>query len=670
MKLAYPIQLIFLVGLIFSAFSYIDFAITGILLLVAAVWAIHTILSKRICQVYTLSTLMLVYLVWLYVVTFASAIPNASMTTLAILAGMPVMYLVATNLLAFSAIWKNLRVALFLLSVFLAALAIWQVANKIGYGNAQGPLADRNAYAALMNLIWFPATYLFFANKASNNRWLQPLLAAGLFIISIALFATASRGGILSWVLLLPFLLWVAYKQTKSKQRIAGILVIAVLAYFFSAKLLHSNIADRTFQVGPSTQIGQLSKDASTSARLMLWQSTIKIAKDHPIVGTGWGTFSYYYPAYRLPAENSTSGFFTHNDYLQLAAEGGFVAMLLQLSVLLALVLQLKKLFKRNDSASFESVTLLLGVLAIFIHALVNFIFYFAFMSIITGLYLARVAQLTETPRLLTIPSFSHIRASIKYLLAGFFAMFFAAPYAMHLTAQLCLTGDKLGLNAINFIAPAVTETDVARVITAVHPQEGLAQEYMIRTYEYLLSADSGLDKSNLKAQCALLTEALARFDSIRAATANQPILGVREVKLLMANQLAYKASTMANDTAYIKAYQILNDNLKATPYDANSLIIWAKLQYEQGKKAESATTLQYALNRVLSHRDGLLVTVELLRQRASAKQTVQLDNIEQALREVKAPAESGDAYLWGAEFYKSIEARLQKVLEAIESTH
>lgn len=667
MKLHYPLQLLFVVCSILSGFWYIGSAITGMLLIVASVFGSNLILSRQTLKIYSLSKLMFAYLVWLFIVAFTSTVPNTSMMTLAVLAGLPVMYLVASNMPNFTDIWQNLRGLLFITAVCLALWAIWQVANKVGYGWATGPLVDRNAFAALMNLLWFPAAYLFLSTKLVTKPTTF-LLGCGLFVISIALFATASRGGILSWVLLLPIMLWAAYRHTKSKQLIAIVLVIAALAYACSAQLLHSDIASRSFQVGPSSQIGQLSKDASTSARLTMWNSTINIALDYPLIGTGWGTFVSYYPSYRSPLENTTSGIAAHNDYLQFAAEGGFVAMLLLMAVMIGILLQIRKNMKQmTNEANFESAALLLGVLAIFVHAAVNFIFVFAFMNILAGLYLARAAQLTETPQSLIIGIYEQIRPSVKRLIAGFVIFLVSAPFVFHLISQACLTGSQPGLKFINLIAPKVTTYSIASFISAIYPKEYIAQQAMLQIAEQFLAKNTNAEKANNSAAAndfkqQLVDETIDRFDAVRARSANNPNMGVREAKMLITHH-----ELLGGDAAYAKAQQILSDNLKADPYHAQSMIMLARLQVAQGNKTDAIKTLQLAQKYIRTERDRQLIVVETLRQLAAPKTIVELDDIEKQLGLVRADSETGKPLILPPNFNEDIEAKLKAIAGQIQ---
>lgn len=667
MNITRSTNLVFLLCLIFSGFWYVGSALTGLLLITLVFVGLRSTFNRQVWQDFALTKLMLIYIAWLFIVALNSPVPNTSMLTLPVLAGLPVMYLMATNSLIFGDIWKILRVIFFVSAVGLAAWAIFQVMNNVGYGHAVGPLVDRNAFAALMNLLWFPSSYLFIITKFKTNPWQSSLAGVGLFVISLALFATASRGGIGVWLLLLPFLLWASYRFNKSKKLIADILLIAGLAYFCSATLLHSSVGDRLIQ------LAALAQDASTNARLMMWQSTIRMALAHPFTGTGWGTFVGYYPAYRLPIENSTSGLSAHNDYLQLAAEGGIPALLLQLAVVLGLLSQLKRVICYDTTdANLESVALLLGAFAIFIQAGVNFIFCFAFMNLLVGLYLARVAQLTNTVNTVRIYQFQKIRPFLKWLFTGFIILLTVAPFVLHLIAQASLTGSQPGLKVINFFKADISAYEIAGFITTIRPLESLAQEYMTQSAEHVFAhlarERSIINNDHLQ----LLNETLVRLENLRANSANNPNYGVREVELLITYHTILDSSSMDRNllkgqTAYSKAYQIIGDNLKADPYHAKSMIALSRLQVVEGHTSDALHTLNLAEQHILTRRDQQLILVETLRQLAAPKVIAELDEIEKELVLVQSDSETGKPLILAVDFSELLDAKLNSIAEKIK---
>jgi O-antigen ligase len=646
------IYLLFITELILSGFWYAGSAVTAMFLLVAGVAGCQVIFARQSCQVYTLSKLMLLYLLWLFTVAWLSAVPETAMMNLAILAGLPVMYLFATNTPTFAQIWQYLRAALFVMGMVLALWAIWQVFNHIGSGYAQGPFQDRNLFAALMNLLWFPAAFIFLT--ANNSRFQLKLLALGigLFIISAGLFATTSRGGIATSLLLMPVLLWAAYRNNQSRTRIVLIVLITALAYLCSALLLNATIADRTFQ---------LSQDPSATARLLLWKSSIKMLLEHPVVGSGWGTFIHYYPAYRVPQENTTAGMLAHNDYLQLALEGGIPALLLQMCILSGLLIQLRRSLRRvADVAAFESVTLLLGVSALFIHALVNFIFYQALMNILAGLYLARAAQLTDKTDVLPVFNANKINASFKYLFASVMVVLIALPYGVHL---LGLSINKQSNVAIeNLISDKFSAYKLAEFITAIQPQERVSQETLLQTAELALEDTAFINKMGKDFYRRLLDSTLQRFDLVRALNANDAGLGIRQAKILIRHHEVFDG-----DYAYKRAHQVLNENLSTNPYHVDSIIALSRLQLTEGYANAALRTMQNARANVFIPRDKQLVYIELLRQLAAPEVIHELNAIENELRKLRLGSETGKVLILPENYYVDIDAELDAIAYKIQ---
>ena len=647
------IYLLFITELILSGFWYAGSAVTAMFLLVAGVAGCQVVFARQSCQIYALSKLMLLYLLWLFVVAWLSAVPETAMMNLAILAGLPVMYLFATNTSTFAQIWRYLRVGLFVTGVVLALWAMWQVFYRIGYGNAQGPFQDRNLFAALMNLLWFPAAFIFLTINNSRFHLKQLALGIGLFIINAGLFATTSRGGIATWLLLLPVLLWAAYYHNQFyRKRIVLIVLIAALAYLCSAVLLNANIADRSFQ---------LDQDPSTAARLLLWQSSIKMLLAHPVVGSGWGTFANYYPAYPLPQEYSTAGYFAHNDYLQLAMEGGIPALLLQICILSGLLIQLKRSLRQvAEITAFESVALLLGVLALFTHALVNFIFYQALMNILAGLYLARAAQLTGKADVLPVFNARQINAFFKYLFAGALLVLIALPYGAHL---LGLSINKQSNVTIeNLVSNEFSAYKLAEFITAIQPQQRISQETILQTAELALADADFISKMGKDFYRRLLDSTLQRFDSVRALNANDASIGVRQARILIRHHEAFE-----DGYAYKEAHQVLNENLRANHYHVDSIITLSRLQRIEGHAIEALHTLEHARTYILKQRDTQLIHIEFLRQLAAPRVIAELDAIEKELRKIRFFSETGKALILPDSYFPQIDAKLDAIANQIQ---
>ncbi len=660
MTAAHLIYVVFLVELFLSGFWFTGTAVTQVFLAVAAVVGFRAVLVRGSLQLYSLSGLMFLYFVWLLIVALKSEVPFASVMTMATLANFPVIYWVATNTPSFAAVWKYLRIIFFALGVIFSLWALWQAVRDGWYGSVVGPLYDSNLFAAMINALWFPAAFMFLNGSSAQRSWKPIVLGAGLFVMSASLFASSSRGGIGTWIVLLPVLLWAAYRNIHARRLLVYLPLIALAAYLFSALMLQVSVMDRNLE---------LSQDPSVSARLLLWQSAIKMMLSHPFVGSGWGTFASYYPAYRSPLEDNSAGFFAHNDYLEFAAEGGVVAMLLLMGVLIAVLVQLRRSLKLATNAKgLEGVALLLGVLALLIHAGVNFIFCIAFMNILAGLYLARAAQLTDESRSITFGVIHKLSLSVKQLLVGLSLLLSLIPLAPYLAAELL--NKQSNINAANLESPGVNAYTIAKYITQFKPESMIAQEIVLRTAESALADKRFLNRVSRFFQRELLNETLQRFEKVRTLTANNPMIGVRQAKILIDHHTFLDANTGNHLSAYEKAYEVLNANLKADPYHADSIILLSRLHGLQGRRADALALLRQAQHRVFGHFNQQLVAVEILRQLAGPKDIPELAAIEKQLSLLRSDGEFYRRSVLNGRLYADIDAKLSVIGSQISAIY
>jgi O-antigen ligase len=646
-----------IIATIVSGFNFIGTALSGLLLLIWLGAGLQQTTITKIWIRYPLSRWMLAYLAWLCIAVWWSTAPNTSWLTAWTLAGLPIAYLAWGMTPNPDKIWHALRTSFLLAGPALALWGLGQAVTGYGYGYPVGPLVDKNAFAALMNLFWFMASSHFISkiNQKGIHTYLLFFPTLGLLLIATTLFATESRGAILTWLLLMPFALWAGFRATRNKRAVLAVLVIALVGYLGAANLLGFGIGHRTLN---------LEQDASTSARLLLWKSAADIAKDHPLTGTGWGTFGIQYPAYRDPRENTTAGFYAHNDYVQLAAEGGTPALVLILGIMVGLLMQLKRslAFKENPRA-LEATGLLLSSLALFIHAGVNFIFYFTFMNILAGLFAARAVQLITLAGngSVHLGGLAKIGRTTKVILVSFIMLLLAGPLLLQLLAQTTLSGSQPGLAVLRNVWPTANPYTIAKLITAIRPNSGIAQEIMLQADENALKNSDGISMTGGNFKRELLIEALERFDFVRSQTGNNPGVGVREVNILLAHH-----NDLPPNVAYEKANAIIQSNLKADPFHANSIIALARLQVMQGHRDLAISTLQRATQNVLSRRDQQLLNVETLRQLAAPQKITELDTIEKQLKNVRSDSETGKPLILPINFSEHIDARLNAIAKTL----
>lgn len=356
--------------------------------------SIATLNLDHIVQGGWLCLLAITYLVWLLFNPFLSTYPYASFGAAMQLALLP---LVALAWLSVPNKVENdaWRTTWQLLQLFGVVLAAWGLMDFVVFRQrAHGPLIDANAYAALINLFLVPLIFRFLSGFGQSNYRAADICVIALF--TLAQFMSMSRGGLIALIAILPVLFW--FVRPNPFFRIRTAIVLLVLGSAHLLVKLSAVDFDRSVEAvlfAPSVT----EADIAVHARILLWKSTWQIIQDSNIViGTGLGTFTNYYPAYRDPQEVASAGFYAHNDYLQSLQEGGIVQVAFLVVLTTFAPIALLRHSARDASAEL-SPGLLLAIICVALHAAVNFIQFIAPISVLTGLYLARAWKLSSNPR-------------------------------------------------------------------------------------------------------------------------------------------------------------------------------------------------------------------------------------------------------------------------------
>lgn len=127
-----------------------------------------------------------------------------------------------------------------------------------------------------------------------------------------------SRGGMLSLLLALSLMGLILGTRKGAKSRLW--LAAATVALSLTAALW---LGGETILARLSTLLGVL-EDPGSNIRTEVWKDALTIVRDHPLFGTGFGTFSDIYPKYKT-VDTPLHFIHTHNDHLQLLVEGGII---------------------------------------------------------------------------------------------------------------------------------------------------------------------------------------------------------------------------------------------------------------------------------------------------------------------------------------------------------
>jgi O-antigen ligase len=268
------------------------------------------------------------------------------------------------------------------LAVIIALIGIGQTYGKLIWPRASyGPFVNRNHFAGFLEM----AAGLIGARIVSQTlkRERLVLYVCYLIIVCSGLILSASRGGYLSLAAVILFLALVSLTMRGSKSdpvasgrglqvRLVAALILLVVMSFGAMFLTSSDeLLQRFGRIEENMQMGELADERYS--RRAVWQATIQMVKDHPLLGVGLGAYQYAYSRY-----DQGSGLYrteqAHNDYLQILADTGVIGGLVMLAFLALLFVRSFKALQTRDLLQ-RSITLgaLAGCFGIAVHSFVEF---------------------------------------------------------------------------------------------------------------------------------------------------------------------------------------------------------------------------------------------------------------------------------------------------------
>lgn len=183
----------------------------------------------------------------------------------------------------------------------------------------------------------------------STRRPLEFLLATGCLALCVyaLLFHSISRGGVV--FLIFGFVLWFMAlgRSHRSLPLLISSLVIAgSLGWIF---LTSEGQARNRIMDFLGLEEGSKTALFAGDLRSKIFLDTLSIIRDHPLTGTGLGTFGYVFPFYMRLSIDEAMPIHPESDWLMLGAEAGLPALLFTLALL---VLLLRDIFRLRDTDS------------------------------------------------------------------------------------------------------------------------------------------------------------------------------------------------------------------------------------------------------------------------------------------------------------------------------
>jgi len=230
-----------------------------------------------------------------------------------------------------------------------------------------GPFVNRNHFAGLMELLIPPGLAILILGGERRDQ--LPLIALFTLLPIGALFLSASRGGIISFVAEIGFLAILIVARRREKKVLVAAALILTLAAIVVSWLGIGAALDRfaTYK----------KLETSEGRRVEMLHDSMRIFQSHRLVGTGLGTLQEVFPLYETFYDGLVVNH-SHNDYAEALAETGAIGGLCGLVFLGFLFwMSWKILSTEGDPRTFAYHTgALVACLGLLVHAGVDFNFH------------------------------------------------------------------------------------------------------------------------------------------------------------------------------------------------------------------------------------------------------------------------------------------------------
>ena len=230
-----------------------------------------------------------------------------------------------------------------------------------------GPYVNHNHYAGLMEmLVPIPLVFAFTKYAHGRKRWMAAAAAA---FMGATIFLSGSRGGMAAFSFEIALFFWFLFRERTRNGAVLLLSTFLLIAMACVAWIGGSEVSDRI-----SSLTSHNPDELHSDIRLKIYRDSLLMFRQHPVLGTGLGTFADVYPQYRSFYTNQTVNR-AHNDYLQLLTDMGILGFGAGLWFLFAASRRAVRK-TRNWSADVNgavALAALLGITGILVHSLVDF---------------------------------------------------------------------------------------------------------------------------------------------------------------------------------------------------------------------------------------------------------------------------------------------------------
>ena len=308
--------------------------------------------------------------------------------------------------------------ALVILAVFESAFAMWQtftLSDAIFFwerpeaynGRGSGTFVCPNHLAGflemVLGLLVARAVIVRRENQSIERAVILKVLIIYAAVMAVAgILVTLSRSGWAATIVGLFALLFLGEWRLRSVLPRAALVLAVLTCMAFMLWNVDSirNYALKSLRVDNQTQGISLS-DPTMGGRALMWSGTVKMIRDAPLFGTGMGSWQWVYQRYKVPGVTASEPDYTHNDYLNLAADYGLVGVVIVLAIFIcffAHAWRISRTAQHSEQRAF-AVGAMLSVISILVHSWFDFNLHIPANSLLLAAIMGFTLAMGDNPR-------------------------------------------------------------------------------------------------------------------------------------------------------------------------------------------------------------------------------------------------------------------------------
>lgn len=594
-------------GLLFPFITSKQFAFNILIEMILAIWLIFILKFPKYRPKKSYITYGLIaYFVAIFLSIFVSVDPNLSF------------WGDAERMLGFFHLFHFFLLYLFIIScfrswsdfkvLFFSSALVATTVSLIGiFGENTFSVIGNTAYVSgyiIFNI--FFVLILFFREKERVWRFLYLI---PIFIMLWEFWLCRTSGaiiGLFASILLFFFLLGVFHDQKRIKRLALGTFIVAIIAVL----LIFSQQQQVWFQ--NSFLKNLTSQKVTFQTRLISWKSAAKDFKNHPVFGTGFGTYAITFDRHfdsKFFDYTITETYFdrAHNNLIDIGSTTGLVGLISYLSIFIAALFYLYQELKANDfKAGLEEgkhlrnleILLLLSLLAAyFIQNLAifdSYVTYIALMMTLGFIYHLRRERLRQEEITSQGKSYlNNIGAEVVLLIVFLFSSYLLAM-------NLNVKPQKTLENVIEGYAQVLSNDfpqgfKTFQASLKDHPLERDARVVVLNLFNSNYQELEKMDKEEAEKIIELVVS-LARKNVEYNSQDNLMQMQLAQILDIVARY--YGNDDIEKFNLYSReAMQAMEAALEASPGRAPVYLTKAQMQLNRGETEEAIETINYSIS-------------------------------------------------------------------------